>query len=279
MADILLKTEHLSKSFGGVKAVQDFNMELHEGEVGGIIGPNGAGKTTIFNLLSHIYDYSEGRVTFLGRDITESDQVQVARMGLSRTFQNTRLFAGLSVLDNDKVGLDQAGRYNLFEAMFLLPRRQREERRIAEEASRCLEVLNLSQHSGARQVRELIERQYELFPRLRERRGQDAGTLSGGEQQMLAIGRGLMGRPRLLLLDEPSLGLAPIIVGEVFDTIRRIRDEGITVILVEQNAKKSLSICDYAYVLENGRMVKSGPGRQMLDDPDIAAAYLGVREE
>ena len=128
-------------------------------------------------------------------------------------------------------------------------------------------------------MRELIERQYELFPRLRERRGQDAGTLSGGEQQMLAIGRGLMGRPRLLLLDEPSLGLAPIIVGEVFDTIRRIRDEGITVILVEQNAKKSLSICDYAYVLENGRMVKSGPGRQMLDDPDIAAAYLGVREE
>ena len=96
---------------------------------------------------------------------------------------------------------------------------------------------------------------------------------------MLAIGRGLMGRPRLLLLDEPSLGLAPIIVGEVFDTIRRIRDEGITVILVEQNAKKSLSICDYAYVLENGRMVKSGPGRQMLDEPDIAAAYLGVREE
>ena len=150
MADILLKTEHLSQSFGGVKAVQDFNMELHEGEVGGIIGPNGAGKTTIFNLLSHIYDYSEGRVTFLGRDITESDQVQVARMGLSRTFQNTRLFAGLSVLDNVKVGLDQAGRYNLFEAMFLLPRRQREERRIAEEASRCLEVLNLSQHSGAR---------------------------------------------------------------------------------------------------------------------------------
>ena len=127
-------------------------------------------------------------------------------------------------------------------------------------------------NSSARQVRE-------LFPRLRERHGQDAGTLSGGEQQMLAIGRGLMGRPRLLLLDEPSLGLAPIIVGEVFDTIRRIRDEGITVILVEQNAKKSLSICDYAYVLENGRMVKSGPGRQMLDDPDIAAAYLGVREE
>ena len=127
-------------------------------------------------------------------------------------------------------------------------------------------------NSSARQVRE-------LFPRLRERRGQDAGTLSGGEQQMLAIGRGLMARPRLLLLDEPSLGLAPIIVGEVFDTIRRIRDEGITVILVEQNAKKSLSICDYAYVLENGRMVKSGPGRQMLDDPDIAAAYLGVREE
>ena len=139
--------------------------------------------------------------------------------------------------------------------------------------------LAIDVYKRQRQVRELIERQYELFPRLRERHGQDAGTLSGGEQQMLAIGRGLMGRPRLLLLDEPSLGLAPIIVGEVFDTIRRIRDEGITVILVEQNAKKSLSICDYAYVLENGRMVKSGPGRQMLDDPDIAAAYLGVREE
>ena len=215
------------------------DMDAEAGKITVIIGSNGAGKSTLLGAISGMVKRT-GTIRFDGKNLPGASH-RVVSAGVIQVPEGRSIFAGLTVEENLRLGA----------------------------------YLN----SSARQVRELIERQYELFPRLRERRGQDAGTLSGGEQQMLAIGRGLMGRPRLLLLDEPSLGLAPIIVGEVFDTIRRIRDEGITVILVEQNAKKSLSICDYAYVLENGRMVKSGPGRQMLDDPDIAAAYLGVREE
>ena len=128
---------------------------------------------------------------------------------------------------------------------------------------------------GHKEIERLLQEQYEMFPRLGERRQQDAGTLSGGEQQMLAICRGLMAKPKILMLDEPSLGLAPVIVNDVFRNIQRIRDEGITVILVEQNAKKSLSICDYAYVIETGRVVMSGTGKEMLENPEVAAAYLG----
>lgn len=126
-----------------------------------------------------------------------------------------------------------------------------------------------------KEIERLLQEQFEMFPRLQERRKQDAGTLSGGEQQMLAICRGLMGKPRVLMLDEPSLGLAPVVVNEVFRNIQRIKDAGITVILVEQNAKKSLSIADYAYVIENGRVVMSGAGKEMLENPEVAAAYLG----
>ena len=220
-------------------SLQNLTLTLPQGCIMGLIGENGAGKSTLLGAISGMVKRT-GTIRFDGKNLPGASH-RVVSAGVIQVPEGRSIFAGLTVEENLRLGA----------------------------------YLN----SSARQVRELIERQYELFPRLRERHGQDAGTLSGGEQQMLAIGRGLMARPRLLLLDEPSLGLAPIIVGEVFDTIRHIRDEGITVILVEQNAKKSLSICDYAYVLENGRMVKSGPGRQMLDDPDIAAAYLGVREE
>ena len=235
----LLEIRGLHVSYGQIEAIHGVDMDAEAGKITVIIGSNGAGKSTLLGAISGMVKRT-GTIRFDGKNLPGASH-RVVSAGVIQVPEGRSIFAGLTVEENLRLGA----------------------------------YLN----SSARQVRELIERQYELFPRLRERRGQDAGTLSGGEQQMLAIGRGLMARPRLLLLDEPSLGLAPIIVGEVFDTIRRIRDVGITVILVEQNAKKSLSICDYAYVLENGRMVKSGPGRQMLDDPDIAAAYLGVREE
>ncbi|HWR23656.1 MAG TPA: ATP-binding cassette domain-containing protein, partial [Feifaniaceae bacterium] len=146
----ILTASGVSKSFGGVNAVQDFNIELPKGVIHGIIGPNGAGKTTIFNLLSHIYPVDSGAITFLGKDITAETQISVSRMGLSRTFQNTRLFPGLSVLDNVKVGIDSAGKYSIFEAMFMLPRRWKEEKRIADEAKSCLDVLHLSKYADDR---------------------------------------------------------------------------------------------------------------------------------
>ena len=252
----MITVKELTKRYGAHTAVDALSFTVDKGQIYGLLGPNGAGKTTIFNLLSHIYDYSEGRVTFLGRDITESDQVQVARMGLSRTFQNTRLFAGLSVLDNVKVGLDQAGRYNLFEAMFLLPRRQREERRIAEEASRCLEVLNLSQHSGARPA-----------------------TLPYGIQRRVEIARAIASRPRVLLLDEPAAGLNPEEVLALIDFIRLIKERfQLSILVIEHRMDLIMTLCDTIYVQDFGRTIAVGPPAKIQKDPAVLAAYLGEEE-
>ena len=236
----MLKVDNINVYYGAIHAIKNVSFQVNEGEIVTLIGANGAGKSTILKTISGLLHTKTGSVSFQDHNLKSAPPHKIVEMGIAHVPEGRRVFSRMSVEEN-------------------------------------LEMGAFTQPNDS--VNAAIEHVYERFPRLKERRKQVAGTLSGGEQQMLAIGRGLMGRPRLLLLDEPSLGLAPIIVGEVFDTIRRIRDEGITVILVEQNAKKSLSICDYAYVLENGRMVKSGPGRQMLDDPDIAAAYLGVREE
>ena len=236
----LLEVNDIHVYYGAIHAIKGISFSVDEGEVVTLIGANGAGKSTTLNTVAGLLRPREGSIHFGGKDLARVHASDMVKHGMALCPEGRRIFQQMTVLEN----LEMGG--------FTRPDKE---------------------------IPGSIEQMFELFPRLKERQKQIAGTLSGGEQQMLAIGRGLMGRPRLLLLDEPSLGLAPIIVGEVFDTIRRIRDEGITVILVEQNAKKSLSICDYAYVLENGRMVKSGPGRQMLDDPDIAAAYLGVREE
>lgn len=235
----MLKVKDINVYYGKIHALKNVSFEVRPGEVVALIGANGAGKSTTLKTVSGMMHSRTGSIEFLGEDITHTPSHNLVYKGLAHVPEGRRIFQQMTVLEN----------------------------------------LEMGAYLHKKPTREELKDIFTRFPRLQERRDQVAGTLSGGEQQMLAIGRGLMGRPRLLLLDEPSLGLAPIIVGEVFDTIRRIRDEGITVILVEQNAKKSLSICDYAYVLENGRMVKSGPGRQMLDDPDIAAAYLGVREE
>ena len=231
----ILDIQNLQVTYGIHEAVSGVNMQIEEGKITAIIGSNGAGKTTIINAISGMVP-RKGSILYNGKPLPESAS-KVVSQGVVQVPEGRKIFAGLSVEENLR-----AGAYTV---------------------------------RGKKEIERLMKEQYEMFPRLDERRKQDAGTLSGGEQQMLAICRGLMGKPKVLMLDEPSLGLAPVVVNEVFRNIQRIKEAGITVILVEQNAKKSLSIADYAYVIENGRVVMSGTGKEMLENPEVAAAYLG----
>lgn len=231
----LLEITNLKVAYGMVQALHGLDMKIEEGKVTTIIGSNGAGKTTIINAISAMVGYS-GEIIFKGKPLPPKSN-RVVRRGILQVPEGRRVFAGLTVEENLLVGA-----YSL---------RDRKE------------------------IPTLLKQQYALFPRLEERKEQDAGTLSGGEQQMLVICRALMGKPTILMLDEPSLGLAPIVVKEVFATIERIRNEGTTILLVEQNANKSLSICDYGYVIENGRLIMEGAGRKLLEDGKVADAYLG----
>ena len=231
----ILDIQNLQVFYGIHEAVSSVNMQIEEGTITAIIGSNGAGKTTIINAISGMVP-RKGTILYAGDPLSESAS-KVVSQGVIQVPEGRKIFAGMTVEENLR-----AGAYTV---------------------------------KGKKEIERLMQEQYEMFPRLLERRKQDAGTLSGGEQQMLAICRGLMGKPKVLMLDEPSLGLAPVVVNEVFRNIQRIKEAGITVILVEQNAKKSLSIADYAYVIENGRVVTSGSGREMLENPEVAAAYLG----
>ena len=231
----ILDIQNLQVCYGIHEAVSGVNMKIEEGSITAIIGSNGAGKTTIINAISGMVPH-KGTVLYNGKPLPENASKIVAQ-GVIQVPEGRKIFAGLTVEENL-----QAGAYTV---------------------------------KGKKEIDRLMKEQYAMFPRLDERRKQDAGTLSGGEQQMLAICRGLMGKPKVLMLDEPSLGLAPVVVNEVFRNIQRIKEAGITVILVEQNAKKSLSIADFAYVIENGRVVMSGTGKEMLENPEVAAAYLG----
>ena len=234
--EYILQTRGLRVFYGVHEAVCGVDMNFAEGGITAIIGSNGAGKTTIINAISGMVK-REGDILYKGKALPMRPN-RVVRQGIVQVPEGRKIFAGLSVEENLN-----AGAYTV---------------------------------KGHGEIQRLLLAQCALFPRLGERRQQDAGTLSGGEQQMLAICRGLMAKPKILMLDEPSLGLAPVIVNEVFRNIQAIRDEGITVILVEQNAKKSLGICDYAYVIENGHVVMSGTGKEMLQNPEVAAAYLGT---
>jgi branched-chain amino acid transport system ATP-binding protein len=234
----ILQVRDATKRYGGVMAVQDISFDVYSGEILGLIGPNGAGKTTLINLITGTAKPTRGTITFEGNSLAGRRPHAIGRGGIARTFQVVRPFANLTVRENLEMGA-------------YLKRNKRE-------------------------INEDMERAFTLFPRLKEREKQVGGTLSGGEQQMLAVGRALMSRPKLLLLDEPSMGLAPMLIQQIFDIIVEINQQGTTVLLVEQNAQQALSRAHRAYVLETGRIVTSGTGAELLRDPSVKDAYLGV---
>ena len=233
----MLEIKDLDASYGHITALQGVSIEVDEGQIVSIIGSNGAGKTTLLNCISGLVRPVKGSIRFYGQDLPKKPHL-IVKKGIVQVPEGRKVFSGLTVKENLLVG------------GYLLPGKELEKN---------------------------VARIFEIFPVLRERSHQFAGTLSGGEQQMLAIGRGLMSNPRVMLLDEPSLGLAPLIVTAVFNLIREIRDSKITVLLVEQNARKALSLCDRAYVLENGRIIMSGRGKELLDSPEVKHAYLGEK--
>jgi branched-chain amino acid transport system ATP-binding protein len=236
----LLELDGVAVHYGRIQALAGVSVTVEAGEIVALIGANGAGKTTTMRAISGLRPVSEGRVVFEGEDITRLRGDLRVRRGICQAPEGRGVFPGLTVLEN----LDM-GAYS------------RKDRRSAA-------------------YREDLDHVFELFPRLAERRDQAGGTLSGGEQQMVAIGRALMARPRVLLLDEPSMGLAPQIIQQIFRIISSINETGTTVLLVEQNASQALALAHRAYVLETGRVVQHGTGRQLLDDPSVRNAYLGV---
>lgn len=235
----MLKIESIDVSYGEVSVLHDVSVSIRPGELVALIGANGAGKTTLIKTIMGINRPSAGRIIYQGRDVSRMQTHKLVEQGITCVPEGRHIFPRLSVEDNLKIG-------------------------------------SFSQKltgSGMRQKREEV---YQIFPRLKERAKQLGGTLSGGEQQMLAIGRALMCEPRLLLLDEPSLGMAPVIVDELFDTIMTIhKEKGLPILLVEQNAYSALEISDTGYVLELGRIMKSGSSKALLKDPDVVKAYLG----
>jgi branched-chain amino acid transport system ATP-binding protein len=233
----VLKLENVSTFYGAIQALNDVSVEVNQGEIVTLIGANGAGKTTLLMSVCGDPRARSGRISFLGEDITQEASHRIMQRGIAISPEGRRVFPDLTVAENLNMGA------------FFLNRVQTEES---------------------------MEHVFELFPRLRERASQRAGTMSGGEQQMLAIGRALMTRPKLLLLDEPTLGLAPLIIAQIFDIIRTIRDEGVTVFLVEQNANKALQVADRGYVLETGKVVLADTGANLLSNDEVRKAYLGA---
>ncbi len=237
---MLLEIEDLAVAYGRIEALHGISLQVAEGEIVTLIGANGAGKSTTMRAISGLRPASRGRILFDGDDITTlRADLRVVR-GISQAPEGRGIFPGMTVMENLEMGTyartDRRGREKFVD----------------------------------------LERVFTLFPRLAERRTQIAGTMSGGEQQMLTIGRALMARPRLLLLDEPSMGLAPMLITQIFATVKEVNAQGTTVLVVEQNAQQALSVADRAYVLETGSIVKTGPGRDLLTDPAVKAAYLGV---
>jgi len=233
----VLKLQNVHTYYGAIQALNDVSVEVNKGEIVTLIGANGAGKTTLLMTVCGSPRASSGSIEFLGEDITQADTHIVMRRGIAISPEGRRVFPDLTVSENLKMG-----------GFFL----------------------------KSKEVEEGLDHVYELFPRLRERANQRAGTMSGGEQQMLAIGRALMTKPTLLLLDEPTLGLAPLIIAQIFDIIRTIRDEGVTVFLVEQNANKALQVADRGYVLETGKVVLADTGANLLVNDEVRKAYLGA---
>ena len=232
----MLEVSNLNVYYGLIHALHDVSFEVNEGEVVALIGANGAGKTTTLHTVTGLLPSKSGRVVFEGKDITKKPGHAIVRLGMGHVPEGRRVFANLTVEENLRMGA------------YTRPKGE---------------------------VPDSLKEVYSWFPRLEERKKQAAGPLSGGEQQMLAMGRAMMSKPRLLLLDEPSMGLSPLFVGEIFKIIEKVSAAGTTVLLVEQNAKKALSIADRAYVLETGRISKEGRAADLLNDDSIKKAYLG----
>ena len=233
----MLEIKDLEVYYGVIQAIKGISFEVNQGEVIALIGANGAGKTTTLHTITGLISPKKGSVVFEGKDITKVPAHKIVSMGMAHVPEGRRVFAELSVYENLKMGA-----YT---------------------------------RSDKNEIEESLANVYKRFPRLEERKNQMAGTLSGGEQQMLAMGRALMSRPKIILMDEPSMGLSPILVNEIFDIIRSVSESGTTVLLVEQNAKKALAIADRAYVLETGRITMSGNAKDLLEDDSIKKAYLG----
>lgn len=233
--DVMLKVSDLSVSYGHVEALKHVDVSVSKGQIVSIIGANGAGKSTLLRAISGLVKPKGGTMTFLGESIPTKAH-QIVGKGIVHVPEGRKTFSGLTIRDNLLVG------------GYLLK---------------------------GKDLEADLQAQYDRFPILKERKDQFAGTLSGGEQQMLAVARGLMSQPKIILLDEPSMGLAPLIVNQIYELIGQIRDSGITVLLVEQNARKALGICDYAYVLENGQINIQGSGEELLHSDVIRKAYLG----
>ncbi|MBU9725137.1 ABC transporter ATP-binding protein [Diplocloster modestus] len=233
----MLKVTDLKVYYGVIQAIKGISFEVNQGEVIALIGANGAGKTTILHTVTGLIPPKTGKIEFEGKDITKLQGHKIVSLGMAHVPEGRRVFASLTVLENLKLGA--------------YTRKDKEE-------------INAS-----------LEMVYKRFPRLEERKSQLAGTLSGGEQQMLAMGRALMSKPRILLMDEPSMGLSPIYVNEIFDIIKQVSAEGTTVLLVEQNAKKALDIADRAYVLETGNIALEGKASDLMNNESVKKAYLG----
>ncbi len=233
----MLEVKDLQVYYGMIHAIKGVSFHVNEGEIIALIGANGAGKTTILHTITGLLAPKGGHVSFEGKDITKTPAHKIVELGMAHVPEGRRVFAQLSVYQNLKMGA-----YT---------------------------------RSDKNEIEESMEMVYKRFPRLEERKNQMAGTLSGGEQQMLAMGRALMSKPRIILMDEPSMGLSPILVNEIFDIIQSVSASGTTVLLVEQNAKKALSIADRAYVLETGKISLEGDAKDLLNDDSIKKAYLG----
>ncbi|MEY2631922.1 MAG: hypothetical protein RIR00_576 [Pseudomonadota bacterium] len=237
---VVLEVEKLSVSYGKVEALHEISLKLHKGEIVTVIGPNGAGKTTLLSALMGLLPAS-GDITYLGHPQGREREVErLVRHGMTLVPEKRELFAEMSVQDNLLLG--------------------------AFDRYRC----------GHRDHFETMDQVFEIFPRLEERRSQAAGTLSGGERQMLAMGRALMAKPKLLMLDEPSLGLAPLIIKEIFRIVGELKKTGVSILLVEQNARAALQISDYGYVLETGEISLAGPSSELINDPRVIESYLGL---
>ena len=237
MADTILKVDNINVYYGNIHAVKGVSFEVNEGEIVTLIGANGAGKTTTLHTISGLLRGKSGKIEFMNEEIQQKPAHEILKMGLAQVPEGRRVFTHMTVLENLEMGA--------------FARKDRTT------------------------VADDLDRVFQSFPRLKERRRQIAGTLSGGEQQMLAMGRAMMSSPRMIMLDEPSMGLSPILVEEIFSIIREIHQNGTTVLLVEQNAQMALSIADRAYVLETGKVVLQGDAHEMLDNQDVRRAYLG----